>query len=207
MAKIMLIGRKVGMTRIFEEDGRDIPVTVIDAGPCAVVQVKNSRNDGYDAVQIGFDDKKEKHTNKPTAGHFKKANTSPKKVLKEFRVNDPEKYKVGDVITVESFKVGDELDVSGISKGKGFAGVMKRHGFHGGRRSHGKNSVMRAGGSIGASADPSRVFPGTRMPGRMGGINVTMKRLTIVRIDKENNQVFVKGAVPGAKNGVLFLTK
>ena len=207
MAKTMLIGRKIGMTRIFNEIGRDIPVTVVTAGPCTVVQIKNEKNDGYSGIQIGFENKKDKHTTKPSAGHFKKAGAENKRYLKEFVPENGDEYSIGDKITVDSFEVGDDVDVRGTSKGKGFAGVMKRHGFSGGRQTHGKNSVMRAGGSVGASASPSRIFPGMKMPGRMGGNTVCTKNLTIVRIDSDNNQLFIKGAVPGGKNGVLFITK
>ncbi|NQU66300.1 MAG: 50S ribosomal protein L3 [Candidatus Marinimicrobia bacterium] len=207
MTQSMILGRKIGMTRIFNEQGRDIPVTVISAGPCVVTQVKTVDRDGYNAVQLGFEDLKEKHTLKPRAGLFKKLNVTPKRVIREYAVEGEANVAEGDVLTVELFTVGEKVDVRGVSKGKGFTGVMKRHGFSGGRRSHGKNSVMRAGGSIGASADPARVFPGTRMPGRSGGKNVCVKKLTVVRIDSESNQLFVRGAIPGCKNGIISITK
>lgn len=207
MAKSMIIGRKLGMTRIFNEQGRDIPVTIIAAGPCTVTQVKTIKRDGYNAVQLGFEDLKEKHTGKPKAGLFKKLNSPPKKVLREYSVEGEVNVAEGDVITVDNFKVGEKVDVRGVSKGKGFTGVMKRHGFSGGRRSHGKNSVMRAGGSVGASADPARIFPGMRMAGRSGGDNVCVKKLKVVRIDSDNNQLFINGAVPGSKNGIISIIK
>jgi len=207
MAKTMLLGRKVGMTRIFNEQGRDIPVTVIAAGPCTVTQIKTIESDGYNAVQVGFEDLKERHIIKPVAGRYKKLNIPAKRVTREFAIDDVAGISQGDVLTVETFTVGEKVDVRGVSKGKGFSGVMKRHGFSGGRRSHGKNSVMRAGGSIGASADPARVFPGTRMAGRTGGDNVCIKKLTVVRIDAESHQIFIKGAVPGCKNGLISITK
>lgn len=203
----MIIGKKVGMTRIFNEEGVDYPVTIIEAGPCNITQIKTEKSDGYDAIQIGFDEKKENRTDKASKGHFTKAATTPKKELKEYRVGTKHSAKVGDTLTVEMFDIGDIVNVTGVSKGKGFAGHMKRHGFHGGSRTHGKNSVMRKAGSVGASASPARVWPGSRMAGRMGSDRVTMKNLIIVQVDTDKNLLFVKGAVPGANNGIVYITK
>ena len=207
MAINFIIGRKLGMTRIFDSLGSDYPVTIVEAGPCEIVQVKTIKSEGYSSIQIGFLEKKMRHTNRSEEGHFKKSKISPKKILKEFRINDGGDLAVGEKITTDIFGLGDFVTVTGTSKGKGFAGHMKRHGFGGGRRSHGKNSVMRKAGSIGAGSDPSRVWPGTRMAGRMGNENVTVKNLEITRIDNDKNLVFVKGAIPGANNGIVFISK
>src|SRR5690554_5985644 len=202
-----LIGRKIGMTSIFDENGKNIPCTVIEAGPCVVTQVRTNEVDGYEALQLGFDDKKEKHATKAEVGHFKKAGVEAKKKvvdLKEFE----EDYKLGDVITVSLFNEGDYVDVQGVSKGKGFQGVVKRHGFGGvGQASHGQHNRLRAPGSIGAGSDPSRVFKGMRMAGRMGGKNVTVQNLNVIKIDKEQNLLIVKGAVPGPKNSYVIIRK
>lgn len=200
-----LIGKKLGMTRIFDESGRDQPVTVINAGPCTVTQVKTDDTDGYRAVQLAFGGKKEKNITKPLLGHFRKAGVQPAKVLREFPLEG--ECKPGDVVTVDIFKEGDVLKVTGTTKGKGFTGVMKRHGFHGGRASHGKKDQLRAGGSIGASSDPSRVFPGMRMPGRSGNARNTIPHVKVVKVVPESNQIFVLGPVPGPKNGTVYLTK
>ncbi len=200
-----LIGTKLGMTRIFDEVGRDLPVTVIHAGPCTVSQVKTAERDGYRAVQLAFGVRKLKNTPKPLVGHFQKAGIEPAKVVKEFQ--STAEHKVGDVVTVDIFSEGDLVKVVGRTKGKGFTGVMKRHGFHGGRASHGKNDQLRAGGSIGASSDPSRVFPGLRMPGRSGNARRTVTHLRVVKVIPESNQIFVLGAVPGPRNGTVYLTK
>ena len=202
-----LIGKKIGMTQVYHQSGQAIPVTVVEAGPCIVTQVKNKTIDGYDAIQVGFGDRKPKHSNKALNGHFNKAGTDIKRVLAEFVPVTDYEYKTGQKFGASLFKVGEYVDVSGTSKGKGFTGVMKRHGFSGGRRSHGKNSVMRKAGSIGAGSDPSRVWPGTRMAGRMGNENVTVKNLEVTRVEKDKNLVFIKGAVPGAKNGIVFISK
>ena len=207
MAIEFIIGKKIGMTRIFDSFGMDFPVTIVEAGPCDVTQIKSDKIDGYSSIQIGFSDKVQKHINKSEDGHFKKAGVGPKKVLKEFLLDNTENVKLGESITAEIFHPGDFVSVSGISKGKGFAGHMKRHGFGGGRRSHGKNSVMRKAGSIGAGSDPSRVWPGTRMAGRMGGERKTVKNLEVARIEADKNLLFIKGAVPGANNGIVFITK
>jgi large subunit ribosomal protein L3 len=198
-----LLGKKIGMTSIYNEDGLQFSSTIIEAGPCYVSQLKTLKNDGYEAVQIGY--KEHKKANKPKTNHFKKANTEPMKHISEFRVENNEKFLLGEELKVNIFNQGDYVKVSGVSKGKGFAGVMKRHGFGGGRASHGKNSVMRKPGSVGAGADPSRIWKGKKMPGRYGGYNVTCKNLEILKIDLENNLLFVKGSVPGANNGLLTI--
>lgn len=205
---IGLIGRKIGMTRVFDEEGRDIPVTVIEAGPCYVTQIKTPEKDGYIAVQLGFKEKKEKRVTKPLLGHFRKAGVPPTYVLKEFRdFNGWESLKLGDRITVEVFSPGDLVNITGRSKGRGFAGVVKRHGFRGGPRTHGQSDRLRAPGSIGASSFPSRVFKGTRMAGRMGNRRVTVRNLEVVKVYPEKNLLLVKGAVPGARNGYLEIKK
>ena len=202
-----IIGRKVGMTRIFDDVGSDYPVTIVEAGPCEITQIKSIKNEGYSSIQMGYLEKEVRHTNKSEKGHFNKAGVPAKKILKEFTFEELENIELGQKVTADIFKTGDFVAVSGVSKGKGFAGHMKRHGFSGGRRSHGKNSVMRKAGSIGAGSDPSRVWPGTRMAGRMGNENVTVKNLEVTRVEKDKNLVFIKGAVPGAKNGIVFISK
>lgn len=204
---IGLLGKKTGMTRIFDESGNVIPVTIIEAGPCFVTQIKSKETNGYDSVQLGFDDRKEKNTTKPLLGHFKKANVVPKRFLTEFRDFDVQNLQLGQQITVDVFNVGDKITVQGISKGKGFQGVVKRHGFGGGPVTHGQSDRLRAPGSIGASSFPSRVFKGQRMAGRMGGIKVSVRNLKIVKIDKDQNLIFVKGAIPGHINGYVKLMK
>jgi len=207
MAIEFIVGKKVGMTRIFDDLGSDYPVTIVEAGPCEITQVKSVEKEGYNSVQIGYQDKNARHTSKSEKGHFEKANVSVKKVLKEFSVHSLDGIEIGQKITADMFEIGEFVAITGKSKGKGFAGHMKRHGFGGGRRSHGKNSVMRKAGSIGAGSDPSRVWPGTRMAGRMGGENVTVKNLEVTHVDKEKNLVFIKGAVPGANNGIVYISK
>ncbi len=203
-----IIGKKVGMTSIFDENGKNIPVTVILAGPNYVTQVRTKEVDGYDAVQLGFDDKKEKNTPKALKGHFEKAGVSPKKRVVEFQDFEKE-VKLGDEITVaDIFEEGEYVDVSGISKGKGFQGVVKRHGFKGvGQATHGQHNRLRAPGSIGASSDPSRVFKGMRMAGRMGNEKVTVQNLKVMKIIPEQNLLIVKGSVPGHKNAYLIIKK
>jgi len=202
-----LIGRKIGMTSIFSAEGKNIPCTVIEAGPCVVTQVKTVEKDGYEALQLGFDDKKEKRSNKPEVGHFKKAGTLPKAKVAEFLKFEVE-YQLGDVLTVDVFKDELFLDVSGISKGKGFQGVVKRHGFGGvGDQTHGQHNRLRAPGSVGASSFPSRVFKGMRMAGRTGGDKVKALSLKIVKIIPESNLILVKGSVPGPKGGYLIIEK
>lgn len=197
-----LIGKKLGQTTLFEDSGKATHVTVLEIGPCVVIQKKTQEGDGYAALQLGFDEKKEKHTTKSLQGHFKKSGATPKKVLKEVRVQDPTPFQVGQTLTVENLKDTPWVDVTGTSKGKGFQGVVRRHGFRGGRNSHG-SMFHRAPGGIGASSDPSRVYPGTRMPGHMGTEQNTVLNLRVVRIDADNNLLFVKGAVPGANGGII----
>lgn len=202
-----LIGKKVGMTSIFNEDGKNIPCTVIEAGPCAVTQIKTKEVDGYDAIQLGFDEKREKSTTKAIAGHFKKANTTPKKKLVEFS-GFGDSVSLGDVLTVDLFNDDTWLDVRGISKGKGFQGVVKRHGFHGvGDATHGQHNRLRAPGSLGASSYPSRVFKGMRMAGRTGGNQVMAISLRVVKLIPEENLLLVKGSVPGPNGSYLIITK
>ncbi len=195
------------MTSIFNEEGKSIPCTVIEAGPCAVTQIKTKEVDGYDAVQLGFDDKKEKRTTKAIAGHFKKANTTPKKKLVEFS-GFGDSVNLGDVLTVDLFNDDTWLDVRGISKGKGFQGVVKRHGFHGvGDATHGQHNRLRAPGSLGASSYPSRVFKGMRMAGRTGGTQVMAISLRVMKLIPEENLLLVKGSVPGPNGSYLIITK
>ena len=203
-----IIGTKLGMTQIFSSTGVAYPVTVIQAGPCSITQLKTVNSDGYNSIQLGYKDKKESKMTKPLLGHFNKNKITPKKYLKEFRVDCiDDSYKVGSEINVNQFKVGDMLNVTGTSKGKGFAGHMKRHNFGGGRASHGKNSVMRKAGSVGAGTSPGRVWKGTRMAGRMGNDTVTIKNLELVRISADENLLFVGGAIPGSNNNVVYITK
>lgn len=202
-----LIGRKIGMTSIFDENGKNIPCTVIEAGPCVVTQVRTEEVDGYKAVQLGFDDKAERSTTKAAAGHFSKAGTTAKKKVVEFQGFE-EEYKLGDEINVELFTEGEFVDVSGISKGKGFQGVVKRHGFAGvGQATHGQHNRLRAPGSIGAASYPARVFKGMRMAGRMGGENVKVQNLKVLKVVAEKNLIVIKGAVPGHKNAYVTIEK
>ena len=207
MAIDFIIGRKVGMTRIFDKLGSDFPVTIIEAGPCSITQVKSVEKDGISSVQIGFIDKSKRHTKKTEKGHFEKVGVPIKKFIKEFASDKLEDVEPGQEVTADIFETGDFVSVSGVSKGKGFAGHMKRHGFSGGRRSHGKNSVMRKAGSVGAGTDPGRIWPGSRMAGRMGNAQVSVKNLEVARVEKDNNLIFIKGAVPGARNGIVYLSK
>ena len=199
-----ILGKKVGMTCIYSEGGQQFPATVIEAGPCYVSQVKTDENDGYNAVQIGY--VFDKKANKPKVNHYKKNNCDPMRYSKEFRIEKNEEFKLGEKIDLNIFSLGELVSVTGTSKGKGFAGVMKRHGFGGGRASHGKNSVMRKPGSVGAGADPSRIWKGKKMPGRYGGDQVTVKNLEVIKIDIENNLLFIKGAVPGSNNNLVSIT-
>ncbi|MEC4004489.1 50S ribosomal protein L3 [Flavobacterium sp. SUN052] len=202
-----LIGRKIGMTSIFDENGKNIPCTVIEAGPCVVTQVRTNAVDGYEALQLGFDDKTEKHATKADLGHFKKAGTSAKKKVVEFQGYEGE-FKLGDNVTVEVFSEGEFVDVQGVSKGKGFQGVVKRHGFGGvGQATHGQHNRLRAPGSVGASSYPSRVFKGMRMAGRMGGDNVKVQNLRVLKVVAEKNLLLVKGAIPGCKNSYVIIQK
>lgn len=202
-----LIGRKIGMTSIFDENGKNIPCTVVEVGPCVVTQVRTEEVDGYNALQLGFDDKAEKRANKAEHGHFKKAGTSPKKRVVEFRDFEGE-YKLGDLINVDLFQEGEFVDVAGTSKGKGFQGVVKRHGFAGvGQATHGQHNRLRAPGSIGAASYPARVFKGMKMAGRMGGERVTVQNLKVLKVMPEKNLLILKGAVPGHKNSFITLEK
>jgi len=197
------------MTSVFTAEGKNVPCTVIEAGPCVVTQVKTLENDGYSALQLAFDDKKEKHTTRPVQGHFKKAGTTPKRYLAEFKNWDKE-YTLGDVLKVSDVltEADEWVDIAGISKGKGFQGVVKRHGFNGvGEVTHGQHNRQRAPGSVGASSYPSRVFPGLRMAGRMGGNRVTVQNLRILRVLPEQNLLLVKGSIPGAKGAYLIINK
>jgi large subunit ribosomal protein L3 len=195
------------MTSIFDENGKNIPCTVIEAGPCVVTQVRTNEVDGYEALQLGFDDKTEKHATKADLGHFKKAGTSAKKKVVEFQGFEGE-FKLGDNITVEVFNEGEFVDVQGVSKGKGFQGVVKRHGFGGvGQATHGQHNRLRAPGSVGASSYPSRVFKGMRMAGRMGGENVKVQNLRVLKVVAEKNLLVVKGAIPGCKNSYVIIQK
>ncbi len=205
--KAGIIGRKLGMTQLVMEGGEVVPVTVVEAGPCTVVQKKVSDTDGYDASQIGFLEKRVNLASKPEKGHFNKAKTAPSRYLRELRLDDVSAFNPGDSLTVDLFSEGDYVDVTGISKGKGTAGVMKRWGFSGGRASHGAEKVHRKPGSIGHSADPARVFKGKKMPGRMGNEQVTVQNLSIARVRNEDNILLIKGAVPGHKEGLLIIKK
>ena len=202
-----LIGKKIGMTSIFDESGKNMPCTVIKVGPCVVTQVRTEDKDGYDAIQLGFDDKTEKSANKAEIGHSKKAGTSVKKKVVEFQGFDSE-YKLGDVITVDHFVEGEFVDVTGTSKGKGFQGVVKRHGFAGvGQATHGQHNRLRAPGSIGAASYPARVFKGMRMAGRMGTDTVKVQNLKVLKVIADQNLLVVKGCVPGHKNAYLKVEK
>ena len=200
-----IIGRKLGMTQLFAEDGKVIPVTVIEAGPCPVVQVKTLERDGYSAVKLGFDETTEKAINKPQLGLFKKANVAPQKVLKEFKLEGSDTMTVGSVITCDVFAAGDKIDVSGVSKGHGFTGVIKRWNHHRLKETHGVGPVHREVGSMGAISNPSRVFKGKKMSGQWGNENVTILNLEVVKVDKERNAILVKGAVPGPVKGIVTL--
>lgn len=201
-----LIGKKIGMTSIYDENGKNIPCTVIEAGPCVVTQVRTKDVDGYEAVQLGFDDKAEKQSNKALDGHFKKAGTSAKRRVVEF-IGFEEEYKLGDEIFVDHFQEGEFVDISGTSKGKGFQGVVKRHGFAGSERTHGQQSMNRAPGSVGAASYPARVFKGMKMAGRKGGSKVTVQNLRVLKVVKDKNLLVVKGAVPGHKNSYVIIQK
>ena len=199
-----IMGKKAGMTQIFIEDGSLVPVTVIEAGPCRVVQKKTREKDGYDAVQIGYGPVKDGKLSKPILGHLKKAAVDPLKVLREIRGSALEEYEVGEEIRADIFSPGDVVSVTGVTKGKGFTGSVKRHGFRGGRATHG-SMFHKAPGSIGGAAFPARVFKGKKMPGRMGGVRKTVENLLVLRVDKENNLLMVKGAVPGPSRGLVMV--
>ena len=200
--KKALIGKKLGMTQIFDENGVVIPVTVIEAGPCVVAQIKTLDNDGYEAIQLGFGEVKEHKVNKPVKGHFAKANVPVKKHLREFRVDSIENFKVGDELKADVFAEGEKIDVQGTSKGKGFQGVIKRHGQHRGPMGHG-SMYHRRPGSMGPTSTPGRVFKGKKLPGHMGRVTVTIQNLDVVKVDTDKNVILVKGSVPGAKGAIL----
>ena len=201
-----LIGKKIGMTQFFDEKGNVIPVTVLEVGPCAVVQKKTEEKDGYNALQLGFGDVKLARVNKPMKGHFAKADVAPKKVLKEFRLDDTDAHNVGDIIKADVFAAGEKVDVCGTGKGKGYAGAIKRWNFGRLKETHGSGPVVRHQGSMGACSDPSRVFKGKKMAGHLGSERVTIQNLDVVKVDAENNLIAVKGAVPGARGGIVVIT-
>jgi len=203
--KKAIIGKKVGMTQIFDENGKVIPVTVVEAGPCVVTQKKTTETDGYVAVQLGFEDVKESKLTKPEAGHLKKAGVEAKKHLKEFKLEDAANMNVGDVIKADTFAAGDWIDVTGISKGHGYQGVIKRHGAHRTDMTHGGGPVHRHAGSMGASAHQSRIFPGKIGAGQMGNEQVTIENLEIVKVDAELNMIVIRGAIPGPKGGLVYI--
>ena len=201
-----LIGKKIGMTSVFSADGKNVPCTVIEVGPCVVTQIKTVENDGYNAVQLGFQEKKEKHTTKPEMGHFEKAGVAPQRHLAEFKFDG--EHKLGDTITVELFEEGAFVDVVGTSKGKGFQGVVKRHGFGGvGQKTHGQHNRLRAPGSIGACSYPAKVFKGMRMAGQMGNERVTVQNLQIIKVLPEHNLLMIKGSIPGCKGSIVLVEK
>ena len=202
-----LIGKKIGMTRVFSTYGQAIPVTVLEVGPCHITQVKTVKNDGYDAIQLGFLNLKEKHTTRPLGGHFKKNKVMPAKVLAEFRSIPKFDYKLGQIFNVSLFSEGDFVNVSGKSKGRGFSGTIKKYSFSTQRKTHGQGDTHRHVGSIGAASDPSRVFPGKKMPGRYGSKTVSVKKLEVISVNESKNQLLVKGSVPGAANGIVYITR
>ena len=200
-----IIGKKIGMTQIFDKDGKVIPVTVVEAGPCVIAQKKTVENDGYASVQMGYGDLKAAKVTKPRKGHFDKAGAAPKKTLREFRFDDPEAYKVGDLVKADVFETGDRVDVTGTSKGKGWAGVIKRWNFQRLKESHGTGPNARHGGSNGACSTPSRVLPGMKMAGHMGAEKVTVQNLTVAKVDAESNLIAIRGAVPGPNGGIVVI--
>ena len=202
-----LIGKKIGMTRVFDSDGRAIPVTILEAGPCQVTQIKTIERDGYDSVQVGFSDAKQKHLTKPLIGHFEKNSASPKRILAEFNKVPNFDYRAGQVFSVGLFKEGEYVTVSGRSKGHGFSGTVKKYSFSQQRKTHGQGDTHRHVGSIGAASYPSRVFPGKKMPSRYGNKKTTVKSLEIIKVDKDNNQLLVKGSIPGSNNGIVMITR
>ena len=201
-----IIGKKIGMTQLFDENGALVPVTVVEAGPCVVVQKKTAENDGYEAVQIGYGSVSDKKLTKPLKGHFAKADVAQKKVLREFRLADISGLSVGDIIKADTFAPGDKVDVCGTSKGKGYAGTIKRWNNHRLKETHGTGPVHRHAGSNGSTSTPSRVFKGKKLPGHMGFERVTVQNLDVVKVDAENNLIAIRGAVPGPKNGIVYIT-
>lgn len=201
-----IIGKKIGMTQIFDEKGNVVPVTVVEAGPCVVVQKKTAENDGYEAIQVGFGEVSEKRLNKPLKGHFAKGDVALKRVLREFRLDDISAVNVGDLIKADAFAAGDKIDVCGTSKGKGYAGTIKRFGTHSLKDTHGTGPVHRHPGSIGANSDPSKVMKGKKMAGQMGNERVTVQNLDVVKVDAENNLIAIRGAIPGPKGGFVYIT-
>ena len=202
-----IIGKKLGMSQIFTESGESVPVTVVEAGPCPVVQVKTEDKEGYSAVQLGFEKQKEKNVTKPEQGHFEEAGIEPHKILMEFRDVDEELMETGKKVKVGHFNRGEEVNVTGTTKGKGFTGVVKKYNFGGGPKTHGQSDTLRTHGSIGMAADPSRVLKGTRMAGQAGDEKCTEENLEVVKVDEEKNLLFIKGSVPGAKEGILRIRK
>ncbi len=202
-----IIGKKVGMTQVYDEQGTMTPVTVVSAGPCVVTQVKTEAKDGYEAIQVGYGDRKKKHLTKPLEGHFARAKVDPKRILAEFDVIPGFEYKLGQEFNVSLFKPGEYVDVSGKSKGRGFAGVIKRHNFSTQPKTHGTKNTYRRPGSIGQASDPSRVFKGMKMAGHYGNAKITLPNVEIIQVDKENNQILLKGSVPGARNGIIYIVK
>ena len=201
-----IIGKKIGMTQIFDEAGKVIPVTVVEAGPCVVVQKKTVENDGYASVQLGFGEISDKNVTKPMKGHFAKADAAVKRILKEFRLEDTESVNVGDILKADTFAIGDIIDVSGTSKGKGFQGTIKRNNNSRLKETHGTGPVHRHAGSMGACSSPSRIFKGKVLPGHMGAEKVTVQNLEVVKVDAENNLIAIRGAVPGPKGGIVVIT-
>ncbi len=204
--KKAIIGKKIGMTQIFDEVGNVIPVTVVEAGPCVVVTKKTTENDGYEAVQIGYGDIADKNVNKPMKGHFAKADVAAKRHLKEFRLEDCAVLNIGDIVKADTFANGDKVDVSGVSKGKGYAGTIKRWNGHSLKETHGSGPVHRHAGSNGANSDPSRVMKGKKLPGHLGAEKTTVQNLEVVKVDAENNLIALKGAIPGPKGGIVYIT-
>ena len=202
-----IVGKKIGMTRVFDQEGQAIAVTVIEAGPCPVVQVKTKEREGYDAVQLGFGQKRKKLVTQPLLGHFNKAKVEPQRILKEMRTENAGKFKVGQKLGVDLFSVGEKVRVTGVSKGLGFQGTVRRYKFHGGPKTHGQSDRLRAPGSVGGSSYPSRVFKGQKMPGRMGGEKLTVRNLVVVGVDPEKSLLLVRGAVPGKRNSYLTIRK
>ncbi len=200
-----IIGKKIGMTQIFDEKGNVIPVTVVQAGPCVISQKKTVENDGYAAIQMGYGDLKPNKVTKPMKGHFAKADVAPKKTLREFRLENTDAYNVGDLVKADTFAAGDKIDVTGTSKGKGYAGVIKRWNFQRLKETHGSGPVARHGGSNGSCSDPSRVYPGLKMAGHLGAEKVTVQNLTVAKVDAENNLIAIKGAVPGPNGGIVVI--